>query len=97
MKIMLLPLATILLPLVKIIPAVYKWRIRRRIHYWYSRIRSLEQASVSRSMSTEAQQSELERIQTAVAAIPIPPSFNEQYYTLRSALELVDNRIRATV
>jgi hypothetical protein len=48
-------------------------------------------------MSTEAQQSELERIQTAVAAIPIPPSFNEQYYTLRSALELVDNRIRATV
>ena len=41
-KILLLPALTLLLPLFKIAPPMYRWRIRSRIYRWYELLRQIE-------------------------------------------------------
>jgi TRAP transporter TAXI family solute receptor len=93
--VMILPIATVLLPLFKVIPMIYQWRIKRRIFYWYDQLKRLE-----RRVRTErepehfpAHRDEIHRIEDAVSVIPIPLAYSDQLYSLRSAIDLVRNRI----
>lgn len=95
MLVLLLPLATISIPIVKGIPALYRWRIRRRLDYWYARLRSLE-ASIVRGESREVSTfhiAELETIDNAVRRLSVPKAFVEAYYNLRSHIDLVRGRL----
>src|SRR5262249_53868101 len=40
--VLLLPLLTVLLPLVKIVPVLYRWRFRRDVLSWYARLKATE-------------------------------------------------------
>lgn len=42
MAVLLLPIATVLVPLLKLGPALYKWSIKRRLFFWYDRLKRLE-------------------------------------------------------
>ena len=42
MKVMLVPLLTLLIPLVKIMPPVYRWQVRKKIYRWYRLLRELD-------------------------------------------------------
>ena len=91
------PLAGVLLPLIKIGPAIYTWRIRRRLLYWYGRLKALE-STVADDPSGETldeEREELALIDNAVSTIPIPLAFSDQYYTLRAAIDLVRQRLTA--
>lgn len=91
------PLAGVMIPLIKIGPAIYKWRVRRRLLYWYGRLKALE-STVGDAASGEvlvAQREEITTIDRAVATIPVPLSFSDQYYSLRAAIDLVRNRLSA--
>ncbi len=93
--ILLIPLATISLPLVRIVPMMYQWRIRRRILFWYDRLKKLE-ARVRADSSPEALPSytvEIAQIEDAVGVIPVPYMYSDQLYNLRSAVELVRQRL----
>ena len=89
------PLAGILLPLIKIGPALYKWRIRRRIFYWYGRLKALEStvADDPSGESLDDERDEIALIDAAVNTIPVPLAFSDQYYTLRAAIDLVRQRL----
>lgn len=94
--IMLIPVATILLPLVKIVPWAYEWRIRRRILYWYGELKELEREVEDRSHDdVAAYLTEIARIEAAVSRIPVPLHYSDKLYELRGAVELVRNRIAA--
>jgi TRAP transporter TAXI family solute receptor len=99
MAIMLLPLATILLPLVKVLPWVYQWRIRKRIWYWYGQLKRLEQhlGQDAPDLSLAAARQDIDRIDDAARVIPIPLRYSLEYYSLRSAIALVRQRIAASV
>ena len=87
--------AGVLVPLFKLGPALYKWRVRRRILYWYGRLKALESV-VSEDPSGEArveERRELRLIEAAVANIPVPLGFADQYYSLRAAIDLVRQRL----
>ena len=91
------PLAGVLLPLVKVGPAIYTWRIRRRLLYWYGRLKALE-STVTDDPSGDTldeEREELALIDNAVSTIPIPLAFSDQYYTLRAAIDLVRQRLAA--
>jgi TRAP-type uncharacterized transport system substrate-binding protein len=89
------PLAGAMLPMIKLGPAIYRWRIRRRLLYWYGRLKALE-STIGEQVSAEAldgQREEIMTIDTAVSSIPIPLAFSDQYYSLRAAIDLVRQRI----
>jgi uncharacterized protein len=95
MLVMVLPVATILLPLVKIVPWVYRWRVRNRILHWYSQLKRLERrladdGSAGARMTYKA---DLARISEAVSVIPVPFAYNDELYMLKAAIELVRQRI----
>lgn len=91
------PLAGILLPLIKIGPAIYKWRVRRRLLYWYGRLKALEilVAEDPKSEVLDEQREEVDTIDAAVSTIPVPLAFSDQYYSLRAAIDLVRQRLSA--
>jgi TRAP-type uncharacterized transport system substrate-binding protein len=93
--VLVVPLATIAIPIVKGIPALYRWRIRQRLDYWYGRLRQLEAAIVrgeAREL-TQAHRAELDRIDTAVGRLNVPKAFAEAYYNLRSHIDFVRERL----
>ncbi len=96
--IMLIPIATIMLPLFRILPWLYEWRIRRRILYWYGELKRLEKSIGHEASSAQAHHlEEVQRIERAVGDIPVPLHFSDKLYELRAAVDLVRKRIAAMV
>lgn len=94
--IMIVPIATIMLPLVKIVPWLYEFRIRRRIQYWYGELKDLEVEVDDRSHDERDEYlEEIARIEAAVSKIPVPLHFADKLYELRAAVDLVRARIIA--
>ena len=95
MLVMILPVATILLPLFKIVPWIYQWRIRNRILHWYAQLKRLERR-LGEDGSTGARmtyKADIARIEQAVSVIPVPLNYSDQLYSLKAAIELVRQRI----
>lgn len=97
MLVLAVPVAGLLIPAFKFVPLIYKWRVKRRLLYWYARLKVLETqvAADASGPAVENQRSEIERIDQAVSTIPVPLGFSEEYYTLRSAIGLVRQRVQA--
>jgi hypothetical protein len=93
----LIPILTILVPMTRAVPALYTWTIRRRILYWYRRLQALERQLDSETRATYLHVStpEIDRIDTAVSRIRVPLNFSDQYYDLRSHIDLVRQRLGA--
>jgi hypothetical protein len=92
--ILLIPLLGVLLPFVRLAPAVYNWAGRRRLLYWYRRLKMLERQllndpNTDPGISTR----ELEIIDEAVARIHVPLAFSSQLYDLRLHINLVRDRL----
>jgi TRAP-type uncharacterized transport system substrate-binding protein len=97
MALVAVPLAGVILPLFKLGPIVYRWRVRRRLLYWYGRLKAID-VSLAGDTGTpdlEAYRHEVARIEEAVAMVPVPLGFADQYYNLRSAIDLVRQRLTA--
>lgn len=95
-------LGALLLPLSKVIPPLYVWRIRSRIYRWYGELRDIEQSLDGSAGETQAgslQQSmqRLDQIEQTVNGIEVPLSYAEELYGLRSHIDLVRKRIASQV
>ncbi|MDQ6957327.1 MAG: TAXI family TRAP transporter solute-binding subunit [Mariprofundaceae bacterium] len=91
LKVMLLPFLALLLPLFKIMPPLYRWRIRSRIYRWYE-----ELGKVDSALSDGFQESlldDLNRIETEIKKVHVPLSYAEELYDLRLHLTLVRNQV----
>ncbi len=97
MLVLAVPVAGLAFPLAKGLPRLYRWRIKRRLFYWYSRLKVLEARVAADPSGTglETQRREIEHIDRAVSVIPVPLTFSEEYYSLRSAIDLVRQRVLA--
>ncbi len=91
LTVMLLPLIAIIIPLMRIMPPIYKWRVRRRVYKWYKKLRKLEgeiQEGVHDDDVAEFR-SELERIDAEVRKVKIPWAYAEELYQLRLHIRYV--------
>ncbi len=91
LKIMLLPFLALLLPLFKIMPPLYRWRIRSRIYRWYEELGKIDLA-----LSNGFQASlldDLDRIEAEIKKVHVPLSYAEELYDLRLHLTLVRNQV----
>jgi uncharacterized protein len=85
----------ILLPMLRIIPSVYSWSVRRRLLYWYRHLKALEKNLDHPAQQGElsAFQAEIERIDAGVRRIRYPLNFSDQFYHLRLHIDLVRQRL----
>lgn len=96
MWVMLLPVLAVLVPLARIVPALYSWRNRSRIYRWYARLKELE-LQLEDEQSTDAlraMQAKLDDIERAVNHIPTPLAFSANLYSFRQHIDLVRARVR---
>ena len=97
LMVMLVPLLGVLLPVMKFAPALYAWRIRQRIVYWYRELRKIEADAGSEPGPAEIASAlaEIERVEQAVNRLPVPLAFANQLYDLRGHIDVVRRRLTA--
>lgn len=91
MVVMIIPLLAVLVPVFKLAPGLYGWRIRSRIYKRYGELKFLE-ADVERDPGAHSQEEWLKRldaIESHVNHLPTPLPFSDMLYTLRSHIGLV--------
>lgn len=94
LKIMLLPLVALLIPFFKLMPPVYRWRVRRRIYRWYSELRMVDPAlNEVTAENLERFNKELDRIEEEVRQVEVPLSYADELYNLRLHLEMVRRKL----
>ncbi|MDB5762926.1 MAG: C4-dicarboxylate transporter substrate-binding protein [Herminiimonas sp.] len=98
MWVVIVALGALILPLSRIVPPLYVWKVRSRVYRWYGQLRTVEQAieDVPHAMRAEVypvQMARLDEIEERVNQISIPLSFAEELYGLRSHINFVRKRI----
>lgn len=93
--VMLIPLVAVLLPVMRLAPAVYAWRIKSRIYRWYGRLKQLEyELDLEGSQLDKGQAlGRLDEIEHGVSHIRTPLAFSENLYNLRAHIELVRSKL----
>jgi TRAP transporter TAXI family solute receptor len=94
--VLLIPLLAVLVPVVRLAPVVYAWRIKSRIYRWYGRLKQLEFELdlESAALPKATALARLDDIERGVSQIRTPLAFSENLYNLRAHIELVRQRLR---
>jgi TRAP-type uncharacterized transport system substrate-binding protein len=98
MWLVMVALGALLLPLSRVVPPLYVWKVRSRIYRWYGQLRSVEVAVEEASDADKRdacihQLLRLNEIEQRVNQLTIPLSFAEELYELRSHINFVRKRI----
>lgn len=94
--VMLLPLIAIVVPLSRILPAAYRWRIRSRVFRWYARLKEIElqlEQDGGRENLTEMLR-RLDETERAVNGIRTPLAYADNLYFFREHVDVVRRRIQ---
>ncbi|WP_166819952.1 TAXI family TRAP transporter solute-binding subunit [Thalassoroseus pseudoceratinae] len=97
-KLFLLPFVALFLPLLKLTPPIYRWRIRSRIYGWYEVLRKIDQYA-GPDADPDVLKSHLETLnemeKELESARSVPLSYMQEFYNLRLHIEFVERRIQA--
>ena len=99
LKILLIPLITLMIPLSKGFFPLYRWSIRSKIYKWYKQIQTIDLASF------DAKEDELKTLSKTItqlrheikAETKVPLSYMGEYYDLIMHLELVISNINTKI
>ncbi|PKN18334.1 MAG: C4-dicarboxylate ABC transporter substrate-binding protein [Deltaproteobacteria bacterium HGW-Deltaproteobacteria-6] len=97
--VVIVPMILVLIPGLKSIPVIYRWRMRLRILRWYRALLILE-GDLGLNMTSEKQKelmARLEGIEQAVNNMKVPASFADQFYSLRSHIAIVRTRLMSGI
>ena len=92
----LLPVLALLVPLGRIIPAVWRWRARSRIYRWYAKLKEVELNLDEQSPAQKLTEllTQLNEIESAVNRIDTPLAYTDNLYAFRQNVNLVRQRVR---
>jgi TRAP-type uncharacterized transport system substrate-binding protein len=93
MWVVLASLIVVLIPVTRVVPPLYVWRIRRRVFRSYRRLREIELAVSSKAEPPAKLLDELNRLDATVEHVAMPLSYTEELYTLRGHIQLVRERL----
>jgi TRAP-type uncharacterized transport system substrate-binding protein len=94
MWVALLSILVVLLPLSRVLPPLYTFRIRSRVFRWYRDLRQIEDEVGRGGASNDSLLERLDRLDDKVARVALPLADPDELYALRSAIRLVRNRLR---
>jgi NMT1-like family len=84
----------IMLPLSRIVPPLYAFRVRSRIFRWYGQLRNIEnRIDTTGSRENSALLEELDHLENRAEKITVPLSYTDELYALRSNIHLVRKKL----
>jgi hypothetical protein len=94
--VLVLPFLAVVVPLSRLLPQLYAWRMRSRLYRWYGRLKEIELELEDKPSAEEleAMLQRLDEIEAAVSHIPMPLAFSEHLYGFRSNIDLVRARVQ---
>jgi NMT1-like family len=85
----------ILLPLSRVLPPLYQFRVRSRIFRWYAQLRDIEYRDKKADADRHDELlQELDSLDNKVERIKIPLSYADELYALRNNIQLVRSRLQ---
>jgi len=94
MWVALLSIVAILIPLSRVVPPLYEFRIRSRVFRWYGQLRAIEHA-VGRRPSEELAH-ELDDVEHKLEQVNVPLSYADELYALRGHIDMVRRKLTGT-
>ena len=96
--VVLVPLIVAVIPITRLLPALYRWRIRSRIYRWYGALMRIEHDMQVQGSPEQraALVTRLDEIARAVRELRTPASFGDQLYVLRDHVAAVRRRAHQT-
>lgn len=99
LKFMILPLMALLIPLVKVLPPTYRWRIRSRIYRWYDELHALDLELKNNETIENLVRAEkiLDEMEQEVREVEVPLSYAEELYHLRLHMDLLRKQFKRKI
>jgi TRAP-type uncharacterized transport system substrate-binding protein len=88
----LVTIIAVLIPLSRMLPPLYQFRVRSRVFRWYGQLREVEDA-VGKRPAAELL-AELDAIDAGVGSVTVPLSYADELYALRGHIQMVGERLR---
>ena len=83
----------VMLPLSRIVPPLYEFRVRSRIFRWYGQLRDIENR-LHNADSQDALLEELNNLEHRAEKISVPLSYADELYALRNNIQLVRRKLQ---
>ena len=93
--VVLIPMIILLLPGLRIIPAIYKWRFKSRLFRWYRELMIIERGLFTQMEPDKRREllERLDKIEEAVNRMKVPALFADQFYDLRGHIKFVHEKM----
>ncbi|MDY0746166.1 TAXI family TRAP transporter solute-binding subunit [Paucibacter sp. R3-3] len=85
----------LLLPLSRVIPPLYQWRVRRRVFRWYALLREIEERVETGQETADSAHKRLDQLDERVNRVAVPLSYADELYALRNNIHAARKRIVA--
>lgn len=83
----------LVLPLSRILPPLYSFRIRSRVFRWYAELRDIETRAEAEMAAIAELLRELDELEHRAEKISLPLAYTDELYALRHHIELVRQRL----
>jgi len=93
--VLLVPLAVLLVPALRVIPALYRWRVRSRIYRYYGSLIAIERDALKDPSQEERKAlfQELDHIEASLNELRMPLAYADAFYVLREHVGFVRSRL----
>jgi len=86
-------LVVLMLPLSRVVPPLYQFRVRSRVFRWYARLRDIEGRLDGGDSDRETLLKDLDDLDRVVNKVAVPLSYAEELYALRNNIFKVRQRV----
>ncbi|MEI6721261.1 MAG: TAXI family TRAP transporter solute-binding subunit [Betaproteobacteria bacterium] len=93
MWVAMISIIAILIPLARVVPPLYAFRIRSRVFRWYRQLRQIEDSISAGKVPPAQLLEELNKLDAKAERISVPLSYTDELYSLRSHIALVRERL----
>jgi TRAP-type uncharacterized transport system substrate-binding protein len=83
----------ILLPLSRIVPPLYEFRVRSRVFRWYGQLRAIEHDMQAPQADRGSLAQDLDALEAKASRISVPLSYADELYALRNNINLVRRKL----
>lgn len=89
-------LLAVMLPLSRIVPPVYQFRVRSRVFRWYGRLREIENDMEAGKTEAAELLKSLDALEAQAEKVSVPLSYADELYALRNHIHLVRKKLLRT-